>query len=84
MDKMEKIVYARDNIKMSCINCVMMLRLGRLYSSKYHLPNIGIVTQHGFPQTIQTDARIAPSVTPQLLPSHSFTVPYHSTPYNIY
>jgi len=30
MDRMEKIVYERDDIKMSYINCVMMQRLGRL------------------------------------------------------
>jgi len=30
MDQMEKTVYGRDDIKMSSINCLMMLRLGRL------------------------------------------------------
>jgi len=30
MDTIEKIVYERDDTKMSCISCVMMLRLGRL------------------------------------------------------
>jgi hypothetical protein len=30
MDKKEKRLYEGDNIKMTCINCVMMLMLGRL------------------------------------------------------
>jgi hypothetical protein len=79
MDRMEKIMYERDDIKMSCMNCAMMLRLGRC-----NLPNKGTVTQLGLPQSIHTDARIAPSVTPQLLLPHSFTIPRHSTPYKIY